>query len=92
MTADERDRLRAEWRRLQSVDAKVVELRRLRQRGHGHIARWLCTVESALGRRATVTATAADLAIRQARRRLGYRDAGRVLALDAELPVQTTFS
>ena len=92
MTHDERDALRVEWRRLNGIEAKVVELHRLRDRGNGRSARWLVTIESALGRRETVIASTAALAMRRAVRRLGYRVSGAALVLDSERPTQVSLS
>lgn len=84
------EELRREWRRLHSVDAKVVELRRsCDRRGR---ARWHAIVESALERRASASAVTPGRAIRVARRKLGYRATGSIAALASEIPVQATLS
>ncbi len=90
MRGVDRDELRREWRRLQTVDAKVIELRRSRTpRG---LIRWSALVESALERRASASAITPGAALRRARRKLGYRDLGRTLAMQTEIPVQTSLA
>jgi hypothetical protein len=81
----ERDELRREWRRLQSVDATVIDVHRI----GGRKGRWEATVETALGRRASKTANTPGMALRRARRALGYEEQNdHALALTTEIPAQ----